>query len=144
MPALMINQVNNATDTTTLKSPNQSDPTLLVENTSLGGYDGDNRLQPDAIATFTGSGIGCNAVAEENFAIQGTSFGAQGVVGRSQKNSGVLGQNGVLGGFSGPADPAVLGVAFGPTGDGVSGVAMGIGNGVSGTTSGPENVGVVG
>jgi hypothetical protein len=144
MPALMINQINSATDTTTLVSPDQTDPTLFVENTSFGGYDRDDRLQPDAIATFTGSGIGCNAVAEENFAIQGTSFGAQGVVGRSQKNSGVVGQNGVLGGFSGPADPAVLGVAFGPTGDGVSGMAMGNGNGVSGKANGPSNAGVVG
>ncbi len=144
MPAVMMNQVNNATDTTTLRSPNQADPTLLVENTSFGGYDRDDRLQPDAIATFTGSGIGCNSVAELNFAIQGTSFGAQGVVGRSQKNSGVVGQNGVLGGFSGPADPAVLGVAFASSGDGVSGVAMGNGHGVSGSTDGPTNAGVFG
>jgi hypothetical protein len=144
MPALMINQNNPATDTTSLESPNQTDPTLFVSNTSAAGYDGDDRLQPDAIVTQTFSGIGCNAIADQNAAIQGTSLGFHGVIGRSRQNSGVLGQTGALGGFSGPADPAVMGVASGNTGDGVSGVALGNGNGVSGVANGPGALGVAG
>jgi hypothetical protein len=42
MPALMINQNNNARDTTSLESPNQTDPTLIVSNTSAARYDRDD------------------------------------------------------------------------------------------------------
>jgi hypothetical protein len=125
MAPLNLNQVNNANDTTSLECPNPADPTLFVNNLSVAGYGGPDQLQPDAILTQTNSGIGCNALANQNAAIQGTSFGSFGVIGRSVKNSGVIGQNGALGGFSGSADPAVMGVASGPSGDGVSGVSTG-------------------
>jgi hypothetical protein len=153
MPALMIDQNNNATDTTSLESPNQTDPTLFVRNSSTAGYDRDDRLQPDAIVTQTGSGIGCNAVADQNAAIQGTSFGSVGVIGRSYQNPGVFGQNGSFGGIAGSADPAVLGVAFGQSGDGVAGIASGPSNsgvtgsgafGVAGFARGDNNAGVFG
>lgn len=153
MPALMINQNNNATDTTSLQSPNQTDPTLFVRNSSIAGYDRDDRLQPDAIVTQTGSGIGCNALADQNAAIQGMSFNSFGVIGIASQKPGVFGQNGLLGGFVRATDPAVLGVAFGPTGDGVGGVASGplqVGVngsgdfGVVGQTSAMKCAGVVG
>jgi hypothetical protein len=139
MPPLNLDQVNNANDTTSLECSNQTDPTFFVNNLSAAGYGGPDQLQPDAILTQANSGIGCNALAGQNAAIQGTSFGSFGVIGRSVKNSGVIGQNGALGGFSGSADPAVMGVASGPSGDGVSGVSTGPSTaGVRG--SGPSGV----